>query len=144
MNSRTFSIRIRSISPFSAVTHRWTWYALARRWSLTGLPPRAREKWVHSGLASRRSSRPPSTIAAGLAASRLMQKCLANRVVARVRRNGCGPMIDGDKVELCAHLAHSAQTAGGRAASTTEQVGYAEAASHDRVDARTACVKRHD
>src|SRR5438128_9621620 len=38
------------------------------------------------------------------------------RVVARMRGNCCVPMIDGDKVELCAHLSHSAQTAGGRAA----------------------------
>jgi hypothetical protein len=66
------------------------------------------------------------------------------RVVARVRGNCCVPMIDGDKVELCAHLSHSAQTAGGRAASATEQVGYAEAASHDGMAARTAYVRRHE
>lgn len=62
------------------------------------------------------------------------------RVVARVRGDSRVPMVDGDQVKFCAHLAHGAQTAGGRAASTTEQVGYGEAACHDGVGARMACV----
>src|ERR1700694_5375524 len=137
MNSRTFSIRIRSISPFSVV--------VARTPLVTDRLAAAGPREMGAFRTGQQEIQPAAFDDRGRIGSvEVDAEMPGKRVVARVRRNGCVPMINGDKVELCAHLAHSAQTAGGRAASATEQVGYAEAAPHDGVAARTACVSWHE
>jgi hypothetical protein len=144
MNSRTFSIRIRSISPFSAGDPSLD-VVCARTPLVTDRLAAAGAREMGALRAGQQKIQPAALDDRGRIGSvEVDTEMPGKRVVAGVRRDGCVPVVNGDQVELRAHFAHSAQTAGGRAASTTEQVGYAEAASHDGVAARTACVRRHE
>lgn len=61
--SGTFSMSRLSIRRASA--QRMIVQGEARSWSLVGLPPRAREKWTHSGEATSKCSLPPGTTLRG-------------------------------------------------------------------------------